>query len=142
MSRLATLLVLIAASLAAVGCTSGNGSSADLSGEEQKVADVIDSLAETAQKGDERRICRQILSTELVSKLERGAGGDCNKVVNEALKNVDAFRLSVEDVKLSGDTATARVQTGGDGEDERNVELVREGDTWKIAELPAPPADA
>jgi hypothetical protein len=133
--RLATVFSLVFLAFAAAGCTGGSGSSADLSGDEQKVADTIDALSEHAQKGDERQICRRVLSADVVKGLR-----DCDRVVGEAIKDVDSFRLTVKDVKISGTTARARVEAGGDSGDARTVPLVREGDEWKIAELPAPPA--
>jgi hypothetical protein len=133
--RLATLLSLLLVALVAAGCGSGGGSSADLSSDEQKVADTFDTLVEEAQKGDEDQICSQLLSSEV-----RNALRDCNRVVNDAIKNIDTFRYEVEDVKIDGEKATARVEVGGDSDDVRTVPLVREDDRWKIAELPTPPS--
>ena len=134
MRRLA-LPIAVLATLAVAGC-GAQSSGGSFEGEEEQVAQVFDDLAEAGQKGDERRVCRQLLAEELVREL-----GDCNATVDDALKASDSFDLTVEDVAIRGTSATAKVQPGRGGDDEtRTVTLAKEGDAWKLADLGDAPA--
>ena len=130
--RRLTLPIAVLAALAVAGCGSGS-SGGSFAGEEERVAQVFEDLADAGQKGDERRVCRQLLAQELVGKL-----GDCNATVDDALKASDSFDLTVEDVTVTGTSATAEVQPGRDADDERTVTLAKEGDAWKLADLGEP----
>ena len=127
MRRLA-LPIAVLATLAVAGC-GAQSTGGSFEGEEEQVAQVFEDLAEAGQKGDERRVCRQLLAQDLVREL-----GDCNAKVDEALKATDSFDLTVEDVTVTGTSAKAEVQGRSRGSD-RAVTLAKEGDAWKIAEL-------
>ena len=121
---------LTALALAGCGAQSGTG---DFEGEDKRVAQVVVDLEEAATKSDERRICRQLLTTDLVRSL-----GDCNAAVDDALKVADTPEMTVEKVDVTGTTATAEVQFGRDPDAVRRIELAKEGDAWKLADLGEP----
>jgi hypothetical protein len=132
--RLAAPLAVLAA-LAVAGC-GAQSSGGTFEGEEKAVAEVFSDLGDAGQKSDERRVCRQLLAQDLVQKL-----GDCNAKIDDALKSSDSFDVTVEEVKVTGTSAEAEVQTTrGDKDETRTVTLAKEGDTWKIADLGDPPA--
>jgi Tfp pilus assembly protein PilP len=128
--RLAILPVLLA--LALSGCGAGNDSAGDFEGDEQDVARAIEDLEEAAQEEEPRRICEDLLSRELLATL----GSDCVGKIQRALDQADTFALTVESVRVTGTTARAQVETGLDEENVELVELVREGEDWKVAGLP------
>ncbi len=133
MHRLLPLLLL--AALAACGGTGGD-SAADFEGAQRDVAQVIEDLEEAGQEDEPRRICQALLSRELVQRIE-DAGEDCVEAIDKALDQTDSFALTVESVRVTGNTARARVETGIDEEQIETIELVREGRDWRISGLPA-----
>ena len=128
--RLLVVLALLAAVLA--GCGASNDSAGDFSGAEQDVARTVEDLEEAAQEDEPRRICEALLAKALLTEI----GSDCEGKIQKALDQTDTFALTVESVRVSGTTARARVETGVDEEQIEVIELVREGDAWKIAGLP------
>ncbi|HEV2062868.1 MAG TPA: hypothetical protein VGR12_08465 [Solirubrobacteraceae bacterium] len=124
---LALLLALVAA-----GCGASNDSAADFEGAEQEVARAVEDLEEAAQDDEPRRICDALLSRDLVRRI----GSDCEGRIQRALDQTDTFALTVESVRVDGDRARARVETGLDEEQIELIELVREDNAWKIAGLP------
>ncbi len=122
---LATCLTLL---LAAAGCGGTGSSAGDFEGAEAQVATAIEDLQEAATEGEERRICRQLLAEQLAS-----SAGDCNAVVDEAREGADTNDLTVEDVRVSGETARARVESGTREKQTETCELVREGGSWRIS---------
>ena len=133
--RRPAILALLALALA--GCGAANDSAADFDGAEQEVARAVEDLEEAAQEDDPRRICGALLAQDVRDDL----GGDCEKRIQQALDQTDTFALTVESVRVTGDRARARVETGLDEEQIELMELVREGEgeaaAWKIAGLPA-----
>ena len=133
---MALLLVVLAALALIAGACGGTGDSAqDFEGAQQDVAQAIEDLEEAAQEDEPRRICQALLAREVVENIE-AAGSDCVEAVETALDQTDTFSLTVESVRVSGTTARARVETGVDEEQIETIELVREGDAWKVSKLP------
>lgn len=132
--RRPVLLALIACllALAGAGCGAANDSAAEFEGVEQEVARAVEDLEEAAADDDARRICEGLLARELVREI----GSDCPGEIQRALDQTDTFGLTVESVRVTGDRARARVETGVDEEQVELLELVREDGGWKIAGLP------
>jgi len=133
-TRLPALALLLALALAGCGAATTD-SATEFEGAEQDVARAVEDLEEAAQEDEPRRICQALLAKEVVERIE-GSGTQCVDVVGKALDEADTFTLTVESVRVSGTTARARVETGSDEEKLEILELVREGDAWKIAGLP------
>ena len=122
----ASLALLLAT---ASGCGAAADDSAELDGEQARVAQVVEDLEEAAREGEERRICRQLLTAELARR-----AGDCNRAVTEALDQADiTTALAVEDVRISGTRATARVAAGAEDKERMTLQLERVGRDWRIA---------
>ena len=128
--RLALLALLLALTLA--GCGANDDSAADFNGAEREVAEAIEDLEEAATEDEPERICKGLLASKLVTTL----GSDCAAKIQKALDQTDTFALTVESVRVTGTTARARVETGLEEEQIEVIELVREGDAWKISGLP------
>ncbi len=131
--QLLMLALACAALLAACGGT--QDSAGEFEGAQQDVARTIEDLEEAAQEEEPRRICQALLARAVVERIE-ASGGDCADTVAKALDRADTFTLTVESVRVTGSTARARVETGVDEEQVETIELVREGDAWRISALP------
>jgi hypothetical protein len=140
MAPIALLAALAVLALAAGGCTTsgtgGGDSSGDFQGEQEKVASAVEDLQSAGSKGDQDRICSDLLADDLVDRLDRRPGG-CRAVVDAALKDTDTSDLTVRSVQVSGATATARVATDvGDAPDQlTTLHLVQQDGRWKIDAL-------
>ena len=131
MRRLALLLALV---LAVAGCGAQGSAGGDFEGTEREVADVLEDLQETAQAGDEQRVCT-LLARELVQRLQQ-QGVPCPRAVSGALADADTFEVTVRDVQVTGTTATARIApSAAEDAPVDTVRLVREGANWRIASL-------
>jgi len=130
-------LSAVVLAVAAGGCAAGSDDSAeDFKGSERAVAAVIEGIEAAARKDDSGRVCEQLLSDSLLEALEK-QGTNCKTAVKEGFDDADSLDLAVDDVKISGDTATARVTSGRAGSDQKTdaVSFVRDGAAWKVSSL-------
>src|SRR5512133_3611556 len=132
------LILAATAALAVGGCTSSgssNDSSGKFSGEQRLVANTIEDFESAASKGDQDKVCRDLLARPLVVRYTE-RGGSCEHAVDGALKDTDSFGLTVESVRISGTDATARVKADRGKKDViRTINLVKEGPGWRISEF-------
>jgi hypothetical protein len=128
--RLGVLALLLALALA--GCGASNDSATDFEGEQRDVARALEELEKAAAEDEPARICEDLLSREVLTTI----GTDCTGKIAKAIDTTDTFGLTVEKVEVNGTTAKAQVETGLDEEKIETVELVKEGDDWKVAGLP------
>lgn len=129
----AVILALLAA-LALAGCSGQkkNDSAADFSGDQKAVAQVVDDLSNAGSDKDTKEICATIFAPEVADQLKQG-DNDCQSVVEEQLKDANAFDLDVTSVKVTGDTATARVTSKYDGQDEvKTLRFRKDGQAWRL----------
>jgi len=125
--------------VAIAGCgAAARDSSKSFNGEERTVARVMEDLEKAGRDGDEKKICTKLLSKTLLAALKK-QGTNCTTAVKEAIEDTDSFDLKVQDVKISGPHATVKVKSGATGSSEKTdqLDLEREGSTWKIASLSA-----
>jgi hypothetical protein len=132
MRRLPPAFAVVLTALAA-GCGAAGGSAGDFQGTEQDVAQVVEDLEQAATEDEPRRVCTQLLARELVQRL----GRNCLRAVETAFDQADTYALSVEDVRVTGNRARARVLTGRDEDPDaaETLELVREANGWRLASL-------
>jgi hypothetical protein len=134
MSRARLAVPLVLAALAA-GCGASASSAGDFQGEERRVADVVEKLQSAGETGDAAEICNEVLASDLREEMQ-AAGVDCEQELDKAIQDADDFELEVEDVTITGDTATARVRgREGDEETVRTFEFEREGREWRATSL-------
>ena len=93
-------------------------------------------LESAARKSDEAKICTDLLATDLISTM-RSSGQSCTQAISHALDDADTFDLTVKSVTVSGNTATAIVQSKRKTPAQDTFKLVKEGGRWKIASLGA-----
>ena len=122
------LLALLVLALLLSGCASGSGSSDS--------AGVV--------RGDQRAVAT-IVAPALVRRLASAQGG-CPAAGDTANKNADTFAIDVQSVRITGNTATARVKLEvGDRDRASTIGLTRPRPSagWRIDRLePSRPAAA
>ena len=132
MKRFAPALLVVVLSL--TGCTQAEPTSVEqFKGAEAAVAQKVEDLEKAGKSGKPDDICSDILAKELVDQLKAG-GTDCETEMKKAIEDADDFDLEVLEVKVTGDTATARVRRGDDGPTE-TMEFQLENKEWRATSL-------
>jgi len=128
-----TLALLLAAAGLATGCGASGGTSAsDFSGVKKDVVTAVDDLESAAKKSDEAKICTDLLAPSLITTLRSASKSSCNTAVDDAIKDADTFDMTVKSVNVTGNTATAVVDSKhGSSNDTFTLEKV--GGQWKIS---------
>jgi Putative lumazine-binding len=126
--RIAGILVAVLLAGAGAGC----GAPSD----EERVRATLDTFAEATAQRDWRRICDEVLARRLLDRL-KAAGIGCEVALSTGLQGVRDPRLEIGAVTVRGDAASARVRTlaANQNESTDTVELVRQGEEWRIAAL-------
>jgi hypothetical protein len=118
------------------GCTtqaSNDDSSGKFKGDQRLVANTVEDFESAASKGDQDKICRDLLAKALVAQYAQH-GGTCEKAVDGALKDTDSFGLTVESVAINGEQASARVKADrGKHDVMQTLTLVKQGPGWRIS---------
>lgn len=135
-TRLAVLLCASALTLSACGSTTKD-SATDFKGDQKAVAQAVEDLQSASRKGDETKICTDLLAPALLTKIKAAQKAGCEPALKTALKDVDSYELTVKKVAISGTTATATVTDDVGKNDDRTstLTLVKVGNAWKISEL-------
>jgi outer membrane PBP1 activator LpoA protein len=130
------LLLALVVAVALAGCTtqsSNKDSSGDFRGDQRLVANTVEDFESAASKGDQGKICRDLLATALVKQFAEH-GGTCEKTVDGALKDTDSFGLTVERVTITGTQAAVRVKADrGKNDIQQSLTLVKQGQGWRIS---------
>jgi len=135
--RTALALLVAALLLSSCGAAAPRDSAKNFSGAERDVANAVEDVESAARKSDADALCTRLLSASLLAGLKQ-QGTNCKTAVKEAYKDADSLDLTVKDVTISGEKATAKV-TSGSGSDEKTdtLELEKSGGVWKISSLKA-----
>jgi hypothetical protein len=137
---LSTLIaVAIAAAALLAGCApstrSSSNSTSKFRGDARLAAQTVEDLQSAANDNDGAKICTQLLSRSFAGRLAQSGRG-CPSTADEAVKDADAIDMTVEQVSVAGDKATARVRFETGKTDRRvTFQLVRENRRWKIASV-------
>ena len=136
MRSLSSLLSVAVLAALLAGCGAGSAGSADdfRNGDEKAVAQVVDDLSQAARDRDGREVCTSLLAKEAVAKLQDGTR-DCAAVMQDQLSDASPnYVVDVQDVTVTGDTATAKVESPVFGEQRtQTLRFVREGQAWRLA---------
>ena len=126
------LICLLAVALAGCGSAAPRDSAKEFSGEKAKVAAPVEALETAARDREPQVVCSRLLSDRLLAQLKE-QGTNCRTAVKEAFNDADSLDLTVDEVTISGEKATAKI-TSGKGSDKKSdtLELVRDGALWKI----------
>jgi hypothetical protein len=121
------------------GCSltpSSSASSAGFTGQAALVASTLNTLASDASSGNGADICKTVLDSSVRATLNKL--GSCATILDNQLKTVDDFTLTVKAVKITGSTATASVQTVRYRvKVTQTVSLKRESGAWRLASASA-----
>jgi hypothetical protein len=131
------VLALLCAPLLALGMSAcaKTVSTSGLKGESKKAAETIKALQTDVTAGDEKKICKNDLASTVVSKLGSAKGG-CQQAVKDQLTEIDSFEITVDSIKVNGDTAVAKVASKFSGKARPStLSLVKESGKWKISAL-------
>ncbi|MET0601214.1 MAG: nuclear transport factor 2 family protein [Baekduia sp.] len=135
--RVLALLVALPLVLGACG-QAAKDSASDFQGDQKVVAQTVEDLQSAGRKNDSAKICSTLLSSVLVTQIEKASGEDCEKGVKDAISDADSFELQVEKVTISKDVAMVVVKSeGGDKDRVDTWELLKENGAWKVATLGA-----
>ena len=119
------------AALAVVLCGCGGEPS-----DAERVHEVVEAFGRASAAKDYQRLCDDLLAPKLVDEVE-SAGLPCEVALKQGLGEVSAPRLTIGKITVSGDSATADVQSSAAGEQPSRdtLQLVRVGESWRIASL-------
>jgi hypothetical protein len=134
LSRLAAVAI---AAFALAGCgASAEDSAEDFQGEERNVAQAVEDLQDAAGDRDGEEVCAALVTERLRNAISSSSREPCPEALDELLGDANEFELTVEDVAISGTTATVRV-TSGTGDEERadRLRFERDGRTWRLDAL-------
>jgi hypothetical protein len=116
------------------GCSltpTSSSNSSGFTGQKAAVATTLNLLASDSSSGKGLDICEHVLGSAVRSVLNKS--GSCQTKIDNQLKTVDDFTLTVESIKLAGSVATARVQTEDNGKKViQTVSLAHEKAGWRI----------
>jgi hypothetical protein len=123
------LVALLLAGAALCGC--GGGLS-----DEQQVRQTVDAFSKATAAKDYDTMCKQLLAPALIEKV-RSAGLPCEVALQKGLGDVKDPKLTIGQIAVKGDAATADVRTSAAGEapSRDTLKLSRIGGRWRIASL-------
>jgi hypothetical protein len=123
-------LLLVLAACVLAGC--GESGPTD----EQRIRATLAEFQRATAAGDYRALCDRILAPQLIESVTQ-VGLTCELALQKGFEDVEEPRLTVGEVKVDDERATAEVRSSAAGESpsEDTVELVSVGDGWRIASL-------
>jgi hypothetical protein len=107
--RAATLLCAPALALGLSACAA-TVSTSNFTGDAKAAAETIKDLQSNVTAGDNKKICENDLASAVVKRLASSSGG-CQEAIKKQLAEIDSVELTVESIKVSGTTATAKVKS-------------------------------
>ena len=124
-------LVLLAL-LSLAGGAAGCGGESD----EEKVRDTLERFADATARKDFQTLCDDLFATKLVEEVRRSVACEL-ALKNSSLGDAQKPKLEIRAVKVDGDRATADVTSSAANQprSEDKVELIREGEEWRIISL-------
>jgi hypothetical protein len=134
LARPAALLCIPLLALGVTACASTTSSSS-FKGEPHEVAQAVVSLQSEAAAGEAQKICKDLLSSAVTTRLSAAHGG-CTQALKSQLVEVDSPELTIQSVQLHGASASVTVKSIDAGKSRiSTLTLVKEGGKWKISKL-------
>jgi hypothetical protein len=135
--RVLLAALAVACAVAGVGCGSDSEKATKTS--ETEARGVVERFGTATARRDYQTICDELLADNLVKKVE-DVGLPCEIAFEKGVGSVKNPRIEVRQVKVQGNRALVSVRSTARGETPSDdaVQLVREGDEWRIASLVSP----
>ena len=120
MSRRVPMLAVSCLAVALGGCSltgakTSSGSSGSFKGTKGLIASTLNTFASDSSSNNPTDLCNNIFDPALKQKVANAGKaanvGGCIAVIKNQLKTIGDFTLTVESIKVTGQTATAVVQT-------------------------------
>jgi hypothetical protein len=126
--------ICLPAVVLALAAGSGCGGS-----EEQKVRATLTAYERASANQDYGQLCTKVLAQSLVARLAR-VGLSCEQALQVGLGSVQAPKLQVLKVQVRGARALALVRSSAVGQatSTDTIELVKNGDAWRLSALARP----
>jgi hypothetical protein len=107
--------------------------------DEQQVRRTLTEFVQATAHRDYRRICTQLLAPRLIERVEE-VGLPCEKALETGLGKVRDPRLTIGNVTVDGDRASAQTRTSAAGQppSQDTVRLTKVGGRWRISSLGGP----
>jgi hypothetical protein len=123
----------LAALLALAGLLSACGGGPS---DTDRVHAVVAAFGQATADKDYQRLCDRLLAPKLVGEVEQ-QGLPCEVALKQGLGEVKAPKLTIGQIEVKGDAATADVRSSAAGEQPSRdtLKLVRVNDAWFIASL-------
>jgi hypothetical protein len=104
--------------------------------DDELVAGAVSAFGRATAAKDYRTLCDRLLAPSLVDKVEQ-VGLPCEQAMQKALGRVRDPRLTIGEITVHGDRATAQIRTSAAGQQPSRdtLELERVKETWRIASL-------
>jgi ketosteroid isomerase-like protein len=124
------LFVALLAGAALVGCGSSGPT------DEEQVRDTVDAFSKATAAKDYDKLCKQLLAPKLLEQVDQ-AGLSCEVALSKGLEDVKDPKVTIGQITVSGDAATADVQTSASGEEPARdtLKLSKVGGRWRITSL-------
>jgi hypothetical protein len=134
MRRVHALITAAAAAFAFAGCSATPPSSAgDFKGADRDVAQVVDDMQKAGRNGKPDKVCNDIFTAALAEKFKAG-NATCIDEVEKAMRDVNDYDIKVQDITITGDTATAKV-TQGREKVNGTIGFERVGSSWRVSSI-------
>jgi hypothetical protein len=103
---------------------------------EQQVRTTVSDFGRATAEKDYKTLCDRILAPKLVEDVT-SVGLSCEAALKRGLGNVKEPRLTIGNVQIDGDSATAEIRSSASGEEpsKDTLKLVKINGTWKISSL-------
>jgi hypothetical protein len=107
---------------------------AGFTGTKADVATALNLLASDAGSTNGADICKSVLATSVRNQLNKI--GTCSTIVDDQLKTADDSTLTIKTISVTGNNASAVVQTVHDrNKVTSTVKLVQQGGVWHVASI-------
>jgi hypothetical protein len=134
MRRVHALITVAAVAGGLAGCSATPPSSAgDFKGTERDVAQVVDDMQKAGRTGKPDKLCNDIFTASLAEKFKAGSE-TCVDEVEKAMRDVNDYDIKVEDITITGNTATAKV-TQGKEKRGGTIGFERTGNSWRVSSI-------
>lgn len=103
---------------------------------EEQVRTTVSEFGRATAAKDYKTMCDRLLAPKLIEDVTQ-IGLSCERALKRGLERVRDPRLTIGQVKIDGDTATAEIRTSAAGQEpsKDTLKLVNVNGTWKISSL-------